>query len=132
MSLPAMTFGDRFCFSRKGEIGGGGWCTQRVHTVWLSLSSALETPWLALGEPLLSSYMHKQVEKTVLSPCTAPISSREAFIPVWASSCQLSALTIANLLMGGCSLSHKWSTCVKFWAKNLTELHGDMVSLIHV
>ena len=25
MSLPAMTFGDRFCFSRKGGIGGGGW-----------------------------------------------------------------------------------------------------------
>jgi len=24
MSLPAMSFGDRFCFSRKG-IGGGGW-----------------------------------------------------------------------------------------------------------
>jgi len=25
MSLPAMTFGDRFCFSRKSGIGGGGW-----------------------------------------------------------------------------------------------------------
>jgi len=25
MSLPAMTFRDRFCFSRKGGIGGGGW-----------------------------------------------------------------------------------------------------------
>ena len=25
MSLPAMTFGDRFCFSRKGGIGGGEW-----------------------------------------------------------------------------------------------------------
>ena len=25
MSLRAMTFGDRFCFSRKGRIGGGGW-----------------------------------------------------------------------------------------------------------
>jgi len=25
MSLPAMTFGDRFCFSRKGGIGGGRW-----------------------------------------------------------------------------------------------------------
>jgi len=24
-SLPAMTFGDSFCFSRKGGIGGGGW-----------------------------------------------------------------------------------------------------------
>ena len=25
MSLPAMIFGDRFFFSRKGRIGGGGW-----------------------------------------------------------------------------------------------------------
>ena len=25
MSLPAMFFEDRFCFSRKGGIGGGGW-----------------------------------------------------------------------------------------------------------
>jgi len=25
MSLPAMTFGNGFCFSRKGRIGGGGW-----------------------------------------------------------------------------------------------------------
>jgi len=24
-SLPAMSFGDRFCFNRKGGIGGGGW-----------------------------------------------------------------------------------------------------------
>jgi len=25
MSLTAMTFGDRFCLSRKGGMGGGGW-----------------------------------------------------------------------------------------------------------
>ena len=25
MSPPAMSFGDRFCFSRKGGVGGGGW-----------------------------------------------------------------------------------------------------------
>jgi len=25
ISLPAMSFGDRFCFSRKGGIGEGGW-----------------------------------------------------------------------------------------------------------
>ena len=25
MSLPAMFFGDRFCFGRKGWIGGGEW-----------------------------------------------------------------------------------------------------------
>ena len=25
MSLPPMSFGDRFCFSRKGGTGGGWW-----------------------------------------------------------------------------------------------------------
>jgi len=25
MSLPVMSFGNRFCFSRKGRLGGGGW-----------------------------------------------------------------------------------------------------------
>jgi len=25
MSLPTMSFEDRFCFSRKGGIGRGGW-----------------------------------------------------------------------------------------------------------
>ena len=25
MSLPAISFGDGFCFSRKGGIGGSGW-----------------------------------------------------------------------------------------------------------
>jgi len=64
--------------------------------------------------------MHKRIEKTVLLPCMAPISSREAFIPVWESSCRLSVVTIASLLMGGCDLSHDHveddtkSTCVKF------------------
>ena len=49
--------------------------------------------------------MHEWVEKTVLLPCTVPISGGEALIPVWASGCQYSAMTIASLLMGGCGLS---------------------------
>jgi len=61
MSLPAMTFGDRFCFSRKGGIGKGGWVVQ---TAWLSLGSTLETPWLALGGPLLSSYAQAGLENS--------------------------------------------------------------------
>jgi len=51
--------------------------------------------------------MHKQVEKTVFSPCTVPISGGKAFIPVWVSGCWLSAMTIASSLMDGCGLSHE-------------------------
>ena len=44
--------GNRFSMSGKGRTGEvGGW----VQRAWLSLS-ALEMAWLALGEPLLSSY----------------------------------------------------------------------------
>ena len=64
--------------------------------------------------------MHEWVEKIVLSPWTAPISGGEAFIPDLASGCQVSAVTIASTLMGGCGLSHEHvedgckSTCVNF------------------
>jgi len=34
----------------QGEVGGCNW---RVQAAWLLLGSALETPWLALGGPLL-------------------------------------------------------------------------------
>jgi len=64
------------------------------------------------------------LRKTVLSPCMLPISCGEAFIQVWVSGCQLSAVTIASKLMGWCGLSHElvyrgWatgckSTCRKF------------------
>ena len=103
MSLSAMFFGDRFCFSRKGWTGGGEWVHPKVQTAWPSLGSALQTHWLALGSPP----MHKQTEKAVLSPCRAPISSREALFPVCTSGCWLRAMIIARLLMGGCGLSHE-------------------------
>ena len=51
MSLPAMSLGLRFCVSRKGGTGGGGWVVQ---TAWLRLGSSLEATWLALGGPFLS------------------------------------------------------------------------------
>ena len=118
-SLPAKTFGDRFCFSRKGGIGEVGGCTKgcRQHGhLWALLWKCLG--WLWVGH--CSPPMHEQVEKTVLSPCTVPISGGEAFIPVWASGCQLIAVTIASTLMSECGLSHKHvedgckSTCVEF------------------
>ena len=61
MSLPAMSFGDRFCFSRKdgaggGGAGGGGWVHLKGVDSMAVSGSALETPWLVLGGSLLSSY----------------------------------------------------------------------------
>ena len=79
--------------------------------------------------------MHKQVEKTVFSPCTVPISGGKAFIPVWVSGCWLNTVTIASLLMGGCGLRHEHvedgckNACVKF---ENPDRASDMESLIHV
>ena len=42
----------RFCTSRKGRTGGGGWVVQ---TAWVLLSLAVEKPWLALAELFLPS-----------------------------------------------------------------------------
>jgi len=45
MSLPAMSFGDRFCMSRKGGIGGGGWVhPMDANSMAVCLGSAQEKP----------------------------------------------------------------------------------------
>jgi len=63
-------------------------------------------------------------EKTVLRPCTVPISGGEAFIPVWASGCQLSAMTVASLVMGPylqSSLPYMWEFIFSFTGERLRE-----------
>ena len=99
----------------------------------MAIDSALETPWLALGGPFLSSYaqtachlwaqlwkhlgwhwmghfcppMHKRAEKIVFSPFRPPIPAVKLFFPVWVSGCWSRAVAIVSLLMGGCGLSQK-------------------------
>ena len=81
--------------------------------------------------------MHEQVDKTVLSPYTALISGEEAFFPVWASGCRLSAVIIAHSLTGECAFSHEgigdgWkSICVKF-GDCKPDRTGNMASLMHL
>jgi len=57
MSLLAMFFGDRFCFSRKGRTGGGGWVHLKGAVSMAVSGLSFRTPRLALGGPLLSSYI---------------------------------------------------------------------------
>ena len=44
----------------QGEVGG---CTQRAQKAWLLLGFAVERPWLALGQPFLSSFVMNWLRK---------------------------------------------------------------------
>jgi len=51
----AVSFGDRFCVSRKGRTRGGGWVYPQDATAWTCLCLAVERPWLAPGGRSLPS-----------------------------------------------------------------------------
>ena len=74
MSLPAMTFGNRFCFSRKGGIGGGGWVhlkgADSMAISGLCFKNALVGSEWATAVLLCTNGLRKQ--------CTAPISAMKA------------------------------------------------------
>ena len=133
MSLPAMSFGDMFCFSRKGRTRGGEWVHPKGANSMTISGSALETHSLALGCPPMQEW----TEKTVLSLCRAPIYGREAFFPICMSSCWPRAVTV-------CKLVNKWvwfesQTCrgwlrehlCEVWGQKKPNRTGDVVSLIH-
>ena len=84
MSRLAISSGDRFCVSRKGGSGGGGWAhTKGAESMVMSGLGIEKSPWL--DGPYLSC-LHKWAEKTVLSPCRASISGSEALFPVYMGS----------------------------------------------
>jgi len=115
MSLPAMSFGNKFCFSRKGGIGGGGW----VH---MKDADSMAVSGLSFGNALVGSGrvghccppMHEWVEKTVFSPCMTPISSGEAFFSVRLSCnyCKLVNWWVwlsHERVEGGCKSTCAWN-----------------------
>jgi len=62
----------------QGEVGGN---TCKVQIAWLTLDwlqEHLSWLWVSQFRPPL----HEWAEQTVVSPCTVPISGREAFFPV--------------------------------------------------
>jgi len=75
MSLPAMSFRDGFCFSRKGGTGGGGWVHPKgansMATSGLVSRSDLVGTWKAISV----LFWHKWCWKQTISPCRASISS---------------------------------------------------------
>jgi len=67
MSLPAMSLGLRFCTSRKGGQGEVGEFQPWAQVTWLLLGLAVESPWSALGGPLLSSCAQTGLENGLLA-----------------------------------------------------------------
>ena len=49
----AIRFEDRFCASKKGKIGGGGWVHHKLLCTWQLPWLAVEKPWSALAWPFL-------------------------------------------------------------------------------
>jgi len=54
MSLPAISLGFRFCTSRKGMSGGGGWAHPKGAN---SMAISIGRAWLALDGPFLTSFV---------------------------------------------------------------------------
>ena len=63
-SVGTIHFEDRFCASKNGGIGVGGWLGGKTWQLsWL----ALEKPWSALARPFLSFLAQTGIETTPLS-----------------------------------------------------------------
>ena len=54
LSVGAIRFEDRFCVSKKGGIGGGGWVHREVLCTWQLPWLAREEPWSAVAGPFLT------------------------------------------------------------------------------
>jgi len=127
MSLSVVSLKVRFCTSRKGEPGEGGWVLTLGPGSMLFLGLAVERP-LALGGPFLSFFARMGLEKS--SSHVEP-----PFVAVKLFSHSIGAtIGAVSSLDTGCGLSHKCAqdgcngTCVKLEASKLT-LSGKMVHL---
>ena len=82
----------RFCVSRNGGTGGGGW---RVLCTWQLLGLVVKGPWLAMGGPILGLAAWTGLENTTLtfqgvhfwpsSSGTTPLTSTLTF--TWRHAC---------------------------------------------
>ena len=66
VTLPAMSFRDSFCVSRKGRTEGGGWVHLKGADSMAVSGFGLEMLLVKPGGPLIFCPLHKWAEKTVI------------------------------------------------------------------
>ena len=98
MSHPAMSLGDRFCDSRKGGTGGGGW----VHPEGansMAVSGLRDRKVLVgTGRAISTVFGINGLRKVAVLPCRPSVSSVHVATAGW----HFSGGLIASLLIGGC------------------------------
>ena len=72
LSVGAIRFEDRFCDSKKGEMGEVGWHSHDMTCTWRLSWLAVERPWSALAGPFLYFFAQTGIE-------TAPLPSPTSF-----------------------------------------------------
>ena len=122
MSLLAMSFGDRFCFSRKGGIGGGGWvhpkCANGHGHVWARLKKRLGWHWVCHFRPFWHKWILKK-RSHLVGPPFPVFKAHFSAMAGWHFSRDLSR----HLLIGGCdhsriSVKYGWNYLwEQFWAQ---------------
>ena len=61
LSVGAICFEDRFCASRKGGTGGGGWVHRPALQCMVAVAAACRKALVNDGVGHLSGFLHKQV-----------------------------------------------------------------------
>ena len=108
MSLPAMSFRDRFCFSRKGGTGEGGWVYPKGANSMAVSGLVSRNDLVGIGRAISVLFGINGVTKQAISPCMyvgPPFLAFKAHFSATAGWHFSRDLT-RHLLIGGCGQSH--------------------------
>ena len=105
MSLPAMPFGDRFCFSRKGGIGGSGWVHPKGANSMATSGLIFKSDLIGTGRAISVLSGINGVRNKRFHLVGPPFPEFIAHFPAMAGWHFSQDLT-RRLLIGGCGQSH--------------------------
>ena len=110
MSPPVMFFGDRFCISRKGKIGGGGWMHPKGANSMAASGLVFRSGLVGTGRAISILFGINEVRNQQSHLVGAPFpefKARFSAMAGWHFSRDLAR----HLLIGGCGHSHVSLKC---------------------
>ena len=113
LSVGTIRFEDRFCTSRKGETGGGGWVHRSGWPCMVAAAAGyrIGQRWMACS----SAFLYKRVYKTICSPCRDSVSGLLGSFQSGGAFSGRKVLTNECSVMSGCG--HSYEPTKNFWRK---------------